>query len=141
MAVELPGYSYSFVAGEDLSTKQFYFMKQDANGACVTCAAITDKPLGILQNNPGLGGEAQVMMDGVSKVSADVALAIDDLVGTSADGQAAVVVPGTATTVYIVGRVLGGTGVSSGAGGAAGAAGELASIAFSCLGIGGLRGA
>lgn len=141
MAYEQPGFTTSMEAGADLSAKQFYFVKLDSAGKVVVCAAVTDKPIGILQNNPVSSQEALVMMDGISKVSADAALAIDDLVGPAADGQAAVYVPGTDTTKYIVGRVLGGTGTASGAGGAAGAVDELATVAFSCLGIGGMRGA
>ena len=131
MAWEQPGFSSSFKAGADLSAKQFYFVKLDSNGDVVACAAATDKPIGILQNNPTSGLEALVMHNGISKVNADAALSIDDLIGTSADGQADAKVPGTDTTEYIVGRMLESTS----------AAGELGTCLFSCMAIGGLRGA
>ena len=130
MAFEQPGFSSTLVAGADLSAKQFYFVKLDSNGAVVACAAVTDKPIGILQNNPGSGGEALVMHDGISKLSSDGTTAIDDLLGPSADGQGAVYVPGTDTTKYIVARAL-----------SAGAAAEIVSVLFSCMGVGGNRGA
>ena len=132
MAYEQPGFSSTFVAGANLSTgAQHRFVKLDANGQVVLCAAATDKPVGILQNNPSSGGEALVMHEGISKIEGDAALSIDDLVGPSADGQAAAYVPGTDTTKYIVGRMLE----------AVTAAGEKGACLFSCMGIGGNRGA
>lgn len=131
MAFEQPGFSSTFKAGADLSAKQFYFVKLDSSGNVVACAAVTDKPIGILQNSPANNGEALVMHEGISKISADAALAIDDLVGCSADGQAAAYVPGTDTSKYIVGRMLD----------APAAAAEIGSCLFNCMGIGGNRGA
>jgi hypothetical protein len=125
MAFEQPGFSSSFKAGADLSSSQFKFVKQDSNGDIVVCAAVTDKPIGILQNSPPSGLEALVMHQGISKLDSDAALAIDDLVGTSADGQGAAYVPGTDTTKYIVARVIGSSG----------AAGEKASVLFSCMSL------
>lgn len=131
MAFEQPGFSSSFRAGADLSAKQFYFVKLDSNGDVVVCSGVTDKPIGILQNSPNTGQEALVMHEGISKISADAALSIDDLIGTSADGQGAAYVPGTDTTKYIVGRMLDSTS----------AADQKGSCLFSCMGVGGNRGA
>lgn len=125
MSWEQPGFSSSFAAGADLSAAQFKFVKLDSSGNVIVCAAATDKPIGILQNNPVSGGEALVMHNGISKVSSDASLNIDDLVGTSADGEAAAYVPGTDTTKYIVGRVLA----------AADAAHEYVPIIFNCLSL------
>lgn len=131
MAWEQPGFSSSFVAGGDLSTKQFHFVKLNSSSEVVICAAATDKPIGILQNSPIAGQEALVMHNGISKINGDAALAVDDLIGTSADGQGDAKVPGTDVTEYIVGRMLEATNN----------AGELGTCLFSCMAIGGLRGA
>lgn len=126
MAVEQPGFSSSFVSGEDLSAKQYRYVKLDSAGAVVACAGTTDDPVGVLQNSPVAGGEALVMHAGITKMSADAAVAINDRIGTSADAQGAVYIPGTDTTKYINGRALD----------AAANAGELFTMLFQCLGGG-----
>lgn len=126
MAYEIPGMSASFVAGGDLSAKQYYFVKLNSSGQVVIIAANTDKPIGILQNAPASGGVAEVMLYGISKVSADADLTVGNQIGASADGQAAAYAPGTDTTKYIVGEVL--TDNTAAAG--------LVSVAFNCLGAG-----
>lgn len=98
-------------AGEDLSAKQYYFVKLDAAGKAVVCTGATDKPVGVLQNDPTSGQAAEIVVVGLTKVSTNAALAIADLIGTSADGQAAAYVAGTDTTKYVVGTIL----VTSGA--------------------------
>lgn len=125
MAWEQHGFKpTSFKAGADLSAKQFYFVKLDTTvGQVVVCAAATDIPIGILQNKPTSGEEAEIVALGISKVSADAALAINDQIGTSADGQADPKVNGTDPTEYVVGRVL--TAVSN--------AGELATVIINCI--------
>ena len=112
-------------AGADLSTKQYRFVKLDSSGNAIVCAAVTDKPVGVLQNNPTSGQAAEIVVVGLTKVSTDAALAIGDLVGTSADGQAAAYVAGTDTTKYVVGQAL----VTSGA------ADELTSIIVNCASL------
>ena len=93
-------------AGADLSAKQFRFVKLDASGDVVVCAGVTDIPIGVLQNKPTSGQAVEVMAIGISKIEGDADLAIGDMIGTSADGQAAAYVAGTDTTKYVVGRVL-----------------------------------
>lgn len=122
MAVEMPVFTKTFKAGADLSAKQFYFVKQSADETVVVCAAVTDLPVGILQNNPLSGQGASVMIIGESKVNADAALAVGNLIGTAADGQAAVYAPGTDTTKYICGQVTK----------AVGNAGEIGSALINC---------
>lgn len=110
MAWELQGFSLGMLAaGADLSAaaNQFKFVKLDANGNVVLCAAATDIPIGVLQNTPKSGDAADVMVVGVSKVSTGaVALAIGALIGTDANGQGVALVAGTDTTKYVCGRVL-----------------------------------
>lgn len=120
---EIPGFKFSLEAGADLSAGQYHFVKLDANGLAVLCAAITDKPVGVLQNDPGLGEEAEIMATGITKMSADAAVAIGNEIGTSADGQGDVIASGTATTVFKVGQALQ----------AAGAAGVLFACLIDCL--------
>jgi hypothetical protein len=61
----------------------------------------------VLQNEPSAAGQPVIVMSiGISTVSADAALAVDTLIGTSADGQADAKVPGTDTTEYVCGVVL-----------------------------------
>lgn len=113
----------SRTAGGDLSSKQYYFVKLNSSGEVVIVAANTDIPYGILQNAPASGGQATVALCGISKVSGDADLTKGNLIGASADGQAAAYVNGTDTTKYIVGHVLEDNS----------AAGGLATVAFSCL--------
>ena len=112
-------------AGADLSTKQYRFVKLDSSGNAIVCAAVTDKPVGVLQNNPTSGQAAEIVVVGLTKVSTDAALAIGDLVGTASDGQAAAYVAGTDTTKYVVGQAL----VTSGG------ADELTSIIVNCASL------
>lgn len=105
MAYEKPVFMHSREAGADLSGAQYKFVKLSGQ-TVVICAAATDVPYGVLQNAPLSGEQAEVMLVGISKVEADAAIAVDDLIGTSADGQADPKVPGTDTTEYVVGRAL-----------------------------------
>jgi hypothetical protein len=95
-----------FTASADLSAKQFHFVKMSGNNTVTVCAAITDVPIGVLQNNPASGGAAEVCLFGISKVVADGTLAAGNVIGTSADGQADAIAAGTDTTVYTMGIAL-----------------------------------
>ena len=126
MAVELPVLVKTFVAGADLTGSQWLFVKLSGANTVVVCAAATDKPVGVLQNNPASGGGAVVMMIGISKVQADAALATaGTLIGTSSDGQADAKIPGTDTTEYIAGFTIS----------TAANAGELVTCAINCINI------
>jgi hypothetical protein len=126
MATEISAYAvkYTAVAGADLSTHQYKFVKQNASGQVILCAAVTDKPIGVLQNAPKSGEEAEVVVIGGTKIKGGEALAVDSTIGTDASGTAQVVVAGTETTVYAVGRVI----LS-----ATTASGGLASALVNCL--------
>ena len=88
-------------------------MKLNSSGQAVVCAAVTDIPVGILQNTPASGSVAEITVVGVSKVSSDAGLTAGNQIGTSADGQAAAYVAGTDTTKYIVGQMLTTTGAAA----------------------------
>ena len=94
-------------ASADLSAKQYYFVKLSSATQVTVCAAITDVPIGVLQNNPTSGQAAIVTTHGLSKMSADGTIAAGNILGTSADGQADAIVAGTDTTVYVCGQAIG----------------------------------
>ena len=96
----------SLKAAGDLSAKQYFFVKLDASGDVVICAAATDLPIGVLQNAPLANATAEICVSGVTKVSSDAALNEADQIGTSADGQADAKVPGTDTTEFICGQMV-----------------------------------
>lgn len=123
MAFEIPLFQISRTAGGDLSSSQFKFVKLNSSGQVVDIAAVTDIPVGVLQNKPASGAEATVMVAGITKVQGDADLSKGNQIGTSADGQAAAYVAGTDTTKYIVGQVLDDNS----------AAGGLATALISCF--------
>ena len=123
MAWTIPGFSFTRVAGADLSSAQYKYVKLSTTDTVILCAAATDVPIGILQNAPASGAEATIMVTGISKVSSDAALSIGNQIGTSADGQADAKTAGSDTTDYVVGVVL---EASSGAG-------ALATATVNCL--------
>lgn len=97
-------------ASADLSAKQFRFMKVSGVGTVTVLAAITDKILGVLQNDPVSGLPASVANTGKSKVVAGGTVTAGDVVGSDNAGRAVTIVPGTDTTQYV-----GGIATSSGA--------------------------
>lgn len=123
MAWTIPGFTFTRVAGADLSALQYYYVKLSTTDTVVVCAAATDVPIGILQNAPTSGQEAVIMATGISKVNSNAALSIGNLIGTAADGQADAKTAGTDTTEYVVGVVLE----------ASSAAGELATCTVNTL--------
>lgn len=87
----------SYVAGEDLSTYQYRFVESatalSAQGqrTCTRVNAVTDDPVGIVQNKPKSGEAAQVRCEGKSKVvsnGAGTAIVVGDWVGPDATGKA-----------------------------------------------------
>ena len=108
MAYEISNYSVkvSLVAGADLSTKQYTFVKLDSSGQAVAASGATDIPIGVLQNAPTSGQEAEVLIVGGTKIVAGAAIGEGALVGTGATGKAVALVAGTDTTKYVVGTLL-----------------------------------
>jgi len=126
MAFEIPGRKVTRVCGaSSLSTHKHKFVKLHTDGTAILTAASTDQPYGILQNNPGVGGECEIMRDGISKLIASETVAIGDPIGTHDDGTAEVMAYGTDTTKFIVGVAL-----------SAADAGETFSVDFNCAGVG-----
>jgi len=110
-------------ANADLSSKQYYFVELDSDGKVGACNAVTDRPIGVLQNAPDASGKAAtVLVMGVSKISSDAALDEGNLIGPSADGQADKKIPGTDTSDYLCGTMI--TATSG--------AGEIGTAAINC---------
>jgi len=107
MAYESPGIDIgTLTAAADLSGKQYHFVVLASATTVNVATAITNAPIGILQNTPTSGQAAEVRILGVSKVVADGTLAAGNFIGTSADGQADAISPGTDTTVYMMGQCV-----------------------------------
>lgn len=123
MAFVIPGFKMSGLkAAADLTGKQYHFVKLDTDGNVAAITAITDRPIGILQNEPTAAGmAAEVMCDGVSKIKLDGTSAVADVLGTSDDGSADTIVVGTDETVYACGTCIEG-----------GAVGNIGTILFDC---------
>jgi hypothetical protein len=108
MAYEIAGYALRITlpAGEDLSAKQYYFVKVNTSGQAVLCAAATDRPIGVLQNDPASGEEAAIVVVGGTKVVSSASIDEGALIGTNNAGKADGKTPGTDTTEYAVGTVI-----------------------------------
>ena len=108
MAYESPAIDLgTLTAAADLSDKQYYFVKLASATTVNVCTAITDLPIGILQNKPDASGkQAVVRIFGISKASADGTLTAGRWIGTSSDSQAAGITPGSDTTVYVMGQAI-----------------------------------
>lgn len=97
-------------AGADLSTKQYFIVKTDANGKYVLAAAATDNIRGVLANAPKLGESADVTNingAGTFKVIAGGTIAKDALLTSNASGQAVTATQtagGTQPSVRVFGR-------------------------------------
>jgi hypothetical protein len=116
---------WSFVSTNDLSAKQFFFVKLSANNTVVLCAAVTDIPIGILQNKPTAGQTAEVVISGITKVVCAASSAAGVQIGTDGAGKAAIYAAGTDTTKYIAGVVLDGVTAANG----------IATVAIDCTNL------
>lgn len=101
MAYEKPIFTQTFTAGEDLSAKQYHFVKLNAANSVHVCDAVTDQILGVLQNAPASGEAANVMILGISKLTAGAAIAVGANLSCDADGKGVTVTVGTDTTTYV----------------------------------------
>lgn len=96
----------NLTAAADLSAKQYHFVKLASATTVNVCTAITDVPIGVLQNTPTSGQAAEVCIFGITKVVADGILAAGNIIGTSNDSQADAISRGTDTTVTIMGQAI-----------------------------------
>ena len=95
----------AFIAGADLSAKQYYFVKLDASNANeVVLAGAGEEAIGILTNTPASGEAAEVTVSGGSYLSiADATIAIDSMVKSDAAGQGTIA---SVTGDFAVARVI-----------------------------------
>lgn len=92
--IEVAGFKPGVLkAAADLSAKQFFAVKLDANGD-VVLSGDGDLSLGILQNAPILGEACEIEMDGISKTVAGAAVAIGAEVAANAAGKLITAVAG-----------------------------------------------
>jgi hypothetical protein len=87
MATQKP-ITHTFKAAGDLSSKQYHFVKMSADQTVTSCSAITDKAIGILQNDPDAAGEdAVVAIAGTSKLYGGAGFAYGVNIAPKADGR------------------------------------------------------
>ena len=76
MALDFGGKKITLLAAEALTTHQYRFVVQAADGTVQMANAGTDIPLGILQNAPAINEPAVVQVDGISKLVMNDAVAV-----------------------------------------------------------------
>lgn len=123
MAYEISAYAVkvTLVAGADLSSSQYKFVKLNSSGEAVAIAAATDLPIGVLQNAPTSGQEAEVLVVGGSKLVLGGTVAAAGVVSPNATGAGVAIVHGTDTTKFAVGQAITG-----------GASGEIITAVITC---------
>jgi hypothetical protein len=98
----------TFVAGADLSAKQFHFVEVDpATGKVTAVDNATDRPIGVLQNTPKDGEAADVLIAGGSKVAAGGTASPGQPLFASASATAVTLAIGTTgSAAYVVGSFV-----------------------------------
>lgn len=76
MAIQYSGIDISLLAAEDLSSHQYCFVHQAADGTVDLLDSGSEFPVGILQNAPVSGEVAVVRVIGVSKLVMNAAVAV-----------------------------------------------------------------
>ena len=115
----------TLVAGADLSAAQYKFVKLNSSGQAVAIAAATDLPIGVLQNAPTSGQEAEVLIAGGTKLVLGGTVAAAGVVSPNASGAGVAITTGTDTTKHAVGQAITG-----------GASGEIITAVISCAAAG-----
>lgn len=92
-------------AGEDLSTKQYFFATATADGKCALSGA-DDRVLGVITNDPESGEAAAIQVAGVVRITAGAAFAVGDLLKADAAGKAIEAALGAGTKEEIAGMAL-----------------------------------
>lgn len=105
MATQVESRNRSFKAGADLSAKQYFIVKL-SSGNVVLASAATDIILGVLQNKPKSGENADVTLanaQGTVKVVAGGSISAGNMVTADSAGKA---VATTTVGNYILGMAL-----------------------------------
>ena len=107
MAYEISNYSVkvTLVAAADLSALQYHFVKLNSDGEAAAVAAITDIPIGVLQNAPTAGQEAEVLVAGGTKLKAVEAITLPAFLSVSINGRADKIATSD-TTQFVVGQAV-----------------------------------
>lgn len=87
----------SMVAGADLSSSQYLFVKMNTTDRTVVACENGEAAFGVLQNDPASGGAATVCVHGRTLIEVGETLTAGDSVGVDANGKAV-----TATSSDIV---------------------------------------
>lgn len=87
MAYEIPGFSYTLLAGANFTGSQFRFVDVNANSEAVAPTA-EGRVVGVRNNRPNTGQATTVVASGISKVEAGAAIAAGANVTTDAEGRA-----------------------------------------------------
>jgi hypothetical protein len=114
-------------AGEDLSGKQYHFVKLDnGDGTVKAVNGATDRPFGVLQNNPTSGQAAEVTIVGGTKVEAGGTASVGQPLFSNASAAAVTLAFGTTgSAAYVVGTFVEDA-----------AAGEITSAVIDCANAG-----
>ncbi len=101
-------------ASGDISSYRWKFMIL-SSGELTVATAITDHPVGVLQDKPAAQGRAgEVVVVGPTKMVAGEALTTPGtLISTDTSGRAIAVTPGSDTTAYILGHTVGTAGAAN----------------------------
>ncbi len=100
-------YTETFEANEDLSTKQYYGVDMVSTRKVELHDAVTDIPIGVLQNAPESGQEAEVLIIGRTPVVlAENIASLPQLMRFDDNGKAAAFDVDTDTTAYCAGQFL-----------------------------------
>lgn len=91
------------LASEDLSSKQFYIVQLDANGAIEVGEGATDLLVGVLQNTPESGQAGTYRFAGTTKVVAGGSVGVGAWVTSDGNGKA---VATTTDGDIVIGRAL-----------------------------------
>lgn len=113
MAWEEPGtYKLSAKALLTLVAKQYCFITLNTSGEAIAISADTDLPVGVLQNTPAAGQQAEIMLRGVTKLKGNAAgLVAGSPVGPDSVGRGITRVWNNADNLsYVCGICLEGTG-------------------------------
>lgn len=96
----------SFTAFGDMRSTQYCFVEIKAADTVQKTSAAAAVAMGVLQNNPNSGQQAQVRLLGKSLVVAAGTITAGALVGTDANGYADSKTAGSDTTEYVIGQAL-----------------------------------
>jgi predicted RecA/RadA family phage recombinase len=89
MAYEIPGFSWTLVAGEDLSSSQFCGIDVELSTGQAVLPSAGGRTVGVLQNKPDDGEAATIVTSGVSKMLVGATgLVAGNNVAVDTDGKA-----------------------------------------------------